>query len=356
LRFRQNVEDKKMARATTSAANTKNPADRQRQRVVIRHTGPFDLRLSLEAAASFFPAAGPPPTILRTPVQVDGATAVVEVSQSPKTAGTLQVSSTLPLASARLRALARWLTSAELDLRPFYSSVAAHPVMAGVVRELHGLKPLPPATLLEMAVIAITEQQLSLAAAFHIRSRLIRRFGKALGDLWAFPSPERLAAASLAELGKCGLSRRKAEYVKGLARQIAKSGLDFEMLREETDEQIRDTILSFRGFGEWSVQYILGRGFGRLDSLPSADTGLRRVVGYYFGGGHRLTAKELEAALAPFKPFRGLAAFYLAVHWRLRRCAKPLAEPLQAMGNGQAAPRSGARSPVADAAGQEFVE
>jgi DNA-3-methyladenine glycosylase II len=229
--------------------------------------------------------------------------------------------------------------------------------MAEVVRALHGLKPLPPATLFEMAVIAITEQQLSLAAAFRIRSRLIRRFGKPLGDLWVFPSPERLAAASLAELGKCGLSLRKAEYVKDLGRRVAKSGLDFETLREETDERIRDTILSHRGFGEWSVQYILGRGFGRLHSLPSADTGLRRVVGHYFGGGHRLTAEELEDALAPFKPCRGLAAFYLAVHWRLRRRAKPMpAEPREPMANIQTTPRSGARSAVPRTAEQKLGE
>jgi DNA-3-methyladenine glycosylase II len=236
--------------------------------------------------------------------------------------------------------MVRWLTSAELDLGPFYASAAAHPVMADVVRTLHGLKPLRPATLFEMVVIAITEQQLSLAAAFHIRSRLVRRFGKPLGDLWVFPSPERLAAASLGELGKCGLSLRKAEYVKHLGRRIAKSGLDFETLRGETDERIRDIMLSHRGFGEWSVQYILGRGFGRPDSLPSADTGLRGVVGQYFGEGHRLTAGELEDALAPFKPFRGLAAFYLAVHWRLRRRAKPVpTNPAKTMRNIQPTPR-----------------
>jgi hypothetical protein len=27
----------------------------------------------------------------------------------------------------------------------------------------------------------------------------------------------------------------------------------------------------------------------------------------------------MDRALAAFKPFRGLAAYYLAVHWRLRR-------------------------------------
>jgi 3-methyladenine DNA glycosylase/8-oxoguanine DNA glycosylase len=57
-----------------------------------------------------------------------------------------------------------------------------------------------------MVVIAITEQQLSLAAAFYIRGRLVARFGEPFGTLWIFPAPETLAKAPLGELMRCGLS------------------------------------------------------------------------------------------------------------------------------------------------------
>jgi DNA-3-methyladenine glycosylase II len=312
-----------MAITTTRTASPTVQGGDGRPSVVVRPRGPFDLPLSIEAAASFFPAAEPPPAILRTPVRVEGSAAIVEVSQSLLAPGLIHASSTPALQRDRLRAIVKWLISADLDLRPFYALVASHPVMGSVVLSLIGLKPLRPATLFEMAVIAITEQQLSLAAAFQIRARLVRRFGASLGDLWVFPSPERLAAASLQDLRACGLSRRKAEYVKGLARRIMNGALDLETLQRESDQQIRDALASNRGVGEWSVQYILGRGFGRPDCLPSGDIGLRRVVGHYVAGGRRLTAVELEQAVAPFKPFRGLAAFYLAVHWRLRRSARP---------------------------------
>jgi 3-methyladenine DNA glycosylase/8-oxoguanine DNA glycosylase len=218
----------------------------------------------------------------------------------------------------RLRTIVRWLVSADLDLRPFYGLAASHPIMGAVVRSLPGLKPLRPATLFEMAIIAITEQQLSLAAAFHIRTRLVERFGVPLGDIWVFPSPERLAAARLRELCACGLSRRKATYVKALATRIAARVWNLETLAQETDQRIRDVLMSNPGFGEWSAQYILNRGFGRPDCLPSGDVGLQRVVGQYFAGGRRLTATELQETLEPFAPFRGLAAYYFAVHWRLR--------------------------------------
>jgi len=65
--------------------------------------------------------------------------------------------------------------------------------MGPVTATLSGLKPLRPATLFEMAAIAITEQQLSLAAAFHIRARLVKRFGTPLDGLWIFPVPRKIA-------------------------------------------------------------------------------------------------------------------------------------------------------------------
>ena len=72
-----------------------------------------------------------------------------------------------------------------------------------------------------------------------------------------------------------------------------------------------------RGLGEWSIDYILARGLGRLDCVPAGDVGLRHVVGRYLAGGPRLSPEALEAALTPFAPYRSLAAYYLAVHARL---------------------------------------
>ncbi len=190
--------------------------------------------------------------------------------------------------------------------------------MGPVASSLNGLKPLRPATLFEMAVIAITEQQLSLAAAFHIRRKLVQRFGKPAGTVCRFPLPDELAGTSLRVLTNCGLSRRKAEYVRELAERVATGSLDLDALTQRSDACIREELLALRGFGEWSVQYILSRGFGRPDALPSEDVGLRRVIGQYVARGRTLTPDQLERALAGFKPFRGLAAYYLAVHWRLR--------------------------------------
>ena len=53
---------------------------------------------------------------------------------------------------------------------------------------------------------------------FAIRSRMIERFGVRAELAYAFPTRERLAQATEDELFAVGFSRRKAEYVVGLAR------------------------------------------------------------------------------------------------------------------------------------------
>ena len=197
--------------------------------------------------------------------------------------------------------------------------------MGPVARSLKGLKPLRPVSLFEMVVIAITEQQLSLAAAFHIRGRLVARFGIPYAGLWIFPASETLADTPLSDLMDCGLSRRKAEYIRSFAQRVAEGTFDLNALAHKNDADAYAGLVNQRGIGAWSAQYILARGLGRHDCLPSEDVNLRRAVGKYFSRGLSLSPKQLEQALLPFTPFRGLAAFYLSVAARLHDVA-----PLQA--------------------------
>jgi DNA-3-methyladenine glycosylase II len=283
----------------------------------VRFKGPFDLPLSLAAAASFLPAQGTVPVVLRVGTRVGRRPAILEIRQIKRSPPVLEAFSTVAIQDRRLQEHVAWLVSSDLDLRQFYELVHNHPVIGPVTRSLKGLKPLRPLSLFEMVVIAITEQQLSLAAAFYIRGRLVTRFGQQLGTLWVFPAPETLADAPLGELMRCGLSARKAKYINDLAQRVTDGRFDLDALKHKTDEEAYACLVSQRGLGAWSAQYILARGLGRHDRLPSDDVSLRRVVGKFLSHGRNLSAKELEQVLLPFAPFRGLTAYYLSVAARL---------------------------------------
>src|SRR5262245_61026041 len=77
--------------------------------------------------------------------------------------------------------LVRKLLGLEFDLDAFYAFAATEPVLSQVVPPLRGLRPPLAVDPFETLVTSITAQQVSLHAAFAIRSRLVERFGERVG-------------------------------------------------------------------------------------------------------------------------------------------------------------------------------
>ena len=286
----------------------------------ISSVGPHDFELCLRIAGSFSPDPFGDFTVLRSAVRIRGNPTVLELRQVRRDPPTLQISTDLPDSTSEVKRIAKWIVFADLDLRPFYRIAASHSVLGPITRELHGLKPMRPASLFEMLVVAITEQQISLAAAYRIRTRIVERYGDPVNGLWAFPTPKRLSESPVAHLMTCGLSQRKAEYIKRLAHRVASGLLDLDRLETMSDENVRSLLLQERGLGPWSADYILVRGLSRPDRAPADDLGVRSVVGRYLGRGARLSPQGTMRKLSPFKPYRGLAAFYLLAFEHLSKC------------------------------------
>ncbi len=287
-------------------------------RFILRSRGPFDLQRSLAIMANFSPEPVAETHILREAVYIDGEPHIFEAKQVNREPPLIEVSGSKGNV-AKIRKIARWILFTDLNLLQFYGMAKGNMTLEPIIRELYGVKPLRTASLFEMMIIAITEQQISLSAAYRIRNRLVQRFGERIGDLFVFPSAESLSNASEAELRSCGLSRQKAEYIRGIAQQVSGGSLDAEGLASLTDDQVRDILMEIRGFGPWSVNYILVRGLGRTDRVPADDLAVRSVVGKYLGGGERMSGAQVLSSLEPFTPFRGLTAFYLLAYDRLMR-------------------------------------
>ena len=196
---------------------------------------------------------------------------------------------------------------APFDLDAFSEFAASHAVLASVVARLRGLRPPLGPDPYEMLVTSITAQQVSLQSAFAVRSRLIERFGERVGYAWSFPTEERLAAAREEDLTGLGFSRRKAEYVIGLAR----AGIDWDALRALPDDGVKARIVQVRGLGEWSADWFLARHLARPHAWPAGDLGLVKALGAYLFEGARPSVVEARALAPQFAPFENLSAQYL---------------------------------------------
>ena len=208
---------------------------------------------------------------------------------------------------AVIEPVARKLLGAEFDLDAFYAFAQCEPVLAGLVAELRGLRPPIAVEPFESLVTSITAQHVSLRAAFAIRNRLIERFGIRAEHAYAFPTRERLALSEPEELAALGFSRRKADYVVGLAR----SDLDLVGLAALPGEKVKAQLTALPGIGEWTADWFLARHLGRPEAWPAGDLGVRKAVSRFYGEGRDLSTEEVRTIGERFAPFQNLTAHYL---------------------------------------------
>jgi DNA-3-methyladenine glycosylase II len=206
---------------------------------------------------------------------------------------------------AETETVVRKLLGFDFDLVAFSAWAAGEEELAPLVVRFAGYRPTLAADPFEMLVGAITAQQVSLFAAVAIRNRLVERFGRQVGRVWEFPARARLAAASEEELFSLGFSRRKAEYVIGLAR----SDLDLDALAVLPDDEVKARLTSLRGLGEWTADWFLARYLGRPNAWPAGDLALRKAVRALYGD------VDVRATGARFEPFQNLTAHYLLAQY-----------------------------------------
>jgi DNA-3-methyladenine glycosylase II len=193
------------------------------------------------------------------------------------------------------------------DLDGFAAFAASDSVLARLVDGLRGFRPPLAPDPYETLVTSITAQQISLHAAFAVRNRFVQAFGEPFEHTYSFPTRERMAGEDSDELLPLGFSRRKAEYVVGLAR----SDLDLDGLAVLPDDEVKARLVAVPGIGEWTADWFLARHLARPDAWPAGDLGLRKAVLHFYG------EEDARAAGDRFPGYRNLAAHYLLTGQRV---------------------------------------
>jgi DNA-3-methyladenine glycosylase II len=152
---------------------------------------------------------------------------------------------------------------------------------------------------------AIVGQQLSTKAARTIYLRVLDLFGGTT------PGPEQLLAASEEDLRGCGLSGRKTEYVRDLARHVLSGELELDRLEELEDEQVIEEIVAVRGLGRWTAEMFLLFHLQRPDVLAGGDLGIRKAIQVEYGLDEMPTPTRVIEIGEPWRPYRSLASLYL---------------------------------------------
>jgi DNA-3-methyladenine glycosylase II len=277
---------------------------------------PFDFQKTLEFIEGFRPLAGEQRVgdgALTKAIMVDGRTVVFRVRDEPgKETGLryeLFSEEKLPEATAG-RVAERISFSLSLDdyVKPFYDIARNDSKFYPTVRELWGLHHVKFPTLLEISCWAILAQRVQMPVAKRMKQAIIEKFGGSLElegqTYWAFPDYVRLKDATPSQLLAATRNQRSAVRLGSLLANF--TNLEESFLRTAPYEKAEERLRMVNGIGEWSAQFILYRGLGRIERLRYGMKPVERMLKAIYG-----PEKTLEDINRQYGAWSGYWSLYL---------------------------------------------
>lgn len=159
---------------------------------------------------------------------------------------------------------------------------------------------------------AILGQQISVANANRLAAKIVAAHGVPVetgveGLTHAFPTPsEMLALDDIEEaLGILGVIRTRSRGIRAIAQMIEDGGLSLDSCAP-VDEQLQ-RLLSVKGIGPWTANYIAMRVYSYPDAFLETDAGIRHALA-------GLEADERLASVESARPWRSYANISLWNH------------------------------------------
>lgn len=151
-------------------------------------------------------------------------------------------------------------------------------------------------------ISSIISQQISTKAAITVKKKLI--------DLIDDITPQSLYDIDLESIQKCGMSFRKASYIKEIANASVNNEVDFENLYKFSDKEIINILTKLKGVGEWTVEMLLIHSLQRPDVLSYKDLAIRRGIMRLYDL-EDLSKKEFEIYRNRYSPYNSVASLYI---------------------------------------------
>lgn len=191
--------------------------------------------------------------------------------------------------------------------RPLIAALGQDPILGELLQQRPGVRLVGNFDGFEVLIRTIVGQQISVARARAVLSRLTAELGEPasfplaaeLGLTRLFPKPDALASLAPTDLP---MPRSRGRALIDAAALVSAGELD---LRPGADRAIlRERLLSVRGIGPWTVDLVLMRALGEPDILLATDLVL----------GRELTRRGAEPVHTDdWAPWRSYVSFLL---WR----------------------------------------
>ena len=151
-------------------------------------------------------------------------------------------------------------------------------------------------------VSSIVAQQISTKAADTVWLRMVERFGEI--------TPATINSASAEDIQQCGISMRKAGYIKDAAAKVVSGELDIDSLCAMSDDDICKKLSELKGIGIWTAEMLMTFSMQRPNIISWDDLAIHRGLRMLYK--HRkITKKLFQKYKRRYSPYASVASLYL---------------------------------------------
>jgi DNA-3-methyladenine glycosylase II len=151
-------------------------------------------------------------------------------------------------------------------------------------------------------VNSIVSQQISMKAADTIWARIQERFCEI--------TPENIALKTAEEVQQCGITMKKAIYIKSIADTVLSGEFNIAELSQLTDDEVCKRLSALNGIGVWTAEMLMTFCLQRPNIVSWDDLAIRRGMMMLYH--HRkLDKAKFEKYKRRYSPYGTVAAFYL---------------------------------------------
>ena len=149
---------------------------------------------------------------------------------------------------------------------------------------------------------SVIGQQISRAAATAIWHRMQEQ---------NIQKPDIIAAMPVEQVMQAGLSRRKAEYLIGIADEVTSGRLNLDSLHQLSGDGVQKRLIEIRGIGAWTADNFRIFALGDMDAWPVNDLALQEGMKRLKNLDARPNSEQMKQLGAKWKPYRGAGALML---------------------------------------------
>lgn len=202
------------------------------------------------------------------------------------------------------------------NLKEFYQIAQKDERIQPAIKQFYGHKQVKFLTPFEIGCWAILAQRIPMNVARKMKENIVNKLGGQIKvkdvEYRSFPEPSSLVAASV-ELPELVPNKRKAEYLSAVAKAFC--NVDEQWLRTAPYDEVHTWLTDIKGIGDWSANFVMIRGLGRMEELSNIEPQLALdVARIYAGKDEPIKNEELCQIAKEYGKWKGYWAYYLRIY------------------------------------------